>query len=334
MDVQEELLSAEAFGVPSHIPIERIQTHISWVFLLEKDVYKVKRPVELGFLDFSSVEKRRVACEAEVELNRRLAPHAYLGVVPICRASTGRLQVGGPGQVIDWAVHMQRLCDEDRADTLLERGQLSPRLIDAIASRLAAFHAQAACDRDISSWGSPEHVAQNIRENFAQTRNTIDRLLPAAEADELERWQVDFVLKSAALLRQRVQQKRVRDGHGDLRLEHVYLEADNVTVLDCIEFNDRFRYADVCADIAFLSMDLGAHGRVDLAELLLARYARYANDYDLYGVVDFYESYRALVRAKIACFTAQDEMVDHPTRERAWSQARRYALVSLAYWWR
>ncbi|HXK16195.1 MAG TPA: AAA family ATPase [Polyangiaceae bacterium] len=330
MQLQDALLSPDAFPEAAPGRVERAQTHISWVFLLERDVYKVKRPVDLGFLDFRTLEKRRLACEAEIELNRRLAPTVYLGVVPIGRTTDESIHVNGPGQVIDWAVHMRRVPDAARADKLLEAGQLSHAHIDAIASRIADFHTQAPRSAQISVFGAPEYVAQNVRENFVQTKSQIERLLSKREAGELENWQRNYLQDRAELFHRRVEDGRVRDGHGDLRLEHVYVEAGSITVLDCIEFNDRFRYADVCADIAFLSMDLEASGRVDLAELLLARYARYANDFDLYGLVDFYESYRAFVRAKVASFTAADETIDYQARERAWQQARRYALLALS----
>lgn len=328
--IQDALLSPEAFPGAAVTRVERIQTHISWVFLLEHEVYKLKRPVDLGFLDFRTIEKRRRACEAEVELNRRLAPRVYLGVVSIGRTPDGRFHVDGPGEVVDWAVHMLRLSDTNRADKLLGASQLSLAQLDAIASRLADFHDHAATGPEIAAWGGAEQVANNIRENFAQTRGTIELFLSGREAAELENWQRDYLRDRAELFQARVEQKRVRDGHGDLRLEHVYVEAGGITVLDCIEFNDRFRYADVCADIAFLSMDLEALGRVDLAEFLLARYARYANDFALYGVVDFYESYRAFVRAKVAAFNASDAAADHAARELALQQARRYALLALS----
>lgn len=330
MQLQDALLSPQAFPTTRLTEVERIQTHISWVFLLENDVYKLKRPVDLGFLDFRTAEKRRLACEAEVELNRRLAPDVYLGVVAVCQTPDGALHVDGPGDVVDWAVHMRRVPDAERADNLLQARKLSPDHVDAIAQRLVGFHAQAARGPRIASFGGPEQIAQNVRENFIQTRSNLERFMSYRDAAELENWQRNYLQDRVAVFRERVAQDRVRDGHGDLRLEHVYLEAGGVTVLDCIEFNDRFRYADVCADVAFLSMDLEAKGRGDLAELLLARYARYANDFDLYAVVDFYESYRAFVRAKVASFIGADETNAYPARERAWQEARHYALLALS----
>jgi len=288
--------------------MKRIETHISKLFLFERDVFKLKKPVNFGFLDFTTLEARRRACEAEVELNRRLAPGVYLGVVPIHRG----------GRVADWAVHMTRLDDRDRADLMLRRGMLGPAAVSAIAQRLAAFHQACPSDGKIAAYGSPETIAFNVRENFAQAQRNAVALLGRRAAEQLERWQLAFLHQHDHLFRRRIAQGRVREGHGDLRLEHVYFTRHGLRVIDCIEFNERFRMADVCADLAFLSMDLAANGRVDLAELLLARYARASDDYDLYGLVDFYESYRAYVRAKIATFTGDD------------AAARRFFLLALS----
>ena len=250
-----------------------------------------------------------------------------------CRCAVtakGARRCPAKGPIIDWAVHMRRIPDAARADVLLARGKLEADAIDAIASRLARFHAAARTDAAIARYGSPEAIARNIEENFAQTRGVIEQYVPD-EAAEIVRWQSAFLHGHRALFEQRAATGRVRDGHGDLRLEHVYFEGGSEpTIIDCIEFSDRFRYADVCADIAFLSMDLAAHGRVDLAERLLARYARETNDFDLYALVDFYESYRAFVRAKVAAILSADEGVDAGSRKRAAAEARRHFLLALA----
>ena len=285
-----------------------IETHISKVLLREHDVLKTKKPVDLGFLDFRTIEARKAACEAEVELNRRLAPGVYLGVVPIEEN----------GVTIDWAVHMVRLSDRRRADLRLEKGTLRPIDIDSIAERIARFHEEARCDEHTSSFGEPRAIAINVRENFAQTRGVIERYLSTGQAREIESRQLAVLDERADVFRRRVSEKHVRDGHGDLRLEHVYL--DPIVVIDCIEFNERFRFADTCSDIAFLAMDLAAHGRVDFAERLLARYARASNDFDLYSVVDFYEGYRAYVRGKVATMSG-------PGRE---DDARHHFRLALA----
>ncbi len=310
---------------------ELIETHISWVFMGAAEVFKVKRPVDLGFLDFTTLEKRRKACDAEMLLNRRLAPEVYIDVVPITVDASGIHAIAGKGAVVEWAVHMRRLATERRADELLQAGLLEPRHIDELAAHVARFHEGARCDAETSRHGDVATIRRNVQENFEQTRGPIGDYLSAEQAREIEAWQLDTLGNEGCFIA-RMDEGRVRDGHGDLRLEHVYFETDeSITIIDCIEFNDRFRYADVCADIAFLSMDLAWHGRVDLAERFLARYARESNDYDLYSVVNFYESYRAFVRGKVASLLAADTEASTGARERAQREARRYFVLALAY---
>jgi len=310
---------------------ELVETHISWIFLGADEVFKVKRPVDLGFLDFTTIEKRRAACDAELQLNRRLAPDVYLDVVPITVDPSGVHRIAGAGAAVDWAVRMRRLAVERRADELLRAGLLTPKHIDALAAHIARFHEGVRCDAETSEHGRIETIRKNVEENFEQTRVSIADYLTLEQALEIESWQVR-TLRNDAPFMSRIAAARVRDGHGDLRLEHVYFESDvSISVIDCIEFNDRFRYGDVCADIAFLSMDLAWHGRVDLAERFLARYARESNDYELYSVVNFYESYRAYVRGKVASLLASDTEASPETRARARLEARRYFVLALAF---
>ncbi|MGA7123154.1 MAG: AAA family ATPase [Polyangiaceae bacterium] len=328
MDLKVDLLRPQAYGGLRPGRIDLVETHISLVFLTDRDVFKVKKPVDLGFVDFRTVKQRKAACDAEVLLNVRLAPEVYRGVVPIRRGQDGGCRVDAEGPIVDWAVHMTRLPDECRADLLLARGGLTSDAIDAVAERIATFHAVARTDQATAAFGTTEAIEYNIHENLAQTRGRIEKYVSPEESEEIARWQLAFVRGHDELFAKRIEAGRIRDGHGDLRLEHVYLgQSEKPTIIDCIEFNDRFRFGDVCADIAFLSMDLAAHGRVDLAERLLARYARDANDFDLYALVDFYESYRAYVRGKIAALVA-GEGWDGPAS--ASRDARRYFLLALS----
>jgi aminoglycoside phosphotransferase family enzyme/predicted kinase len=331
MDLKEDLLRTEAYGDLCPRTVELAETHISWVFLLDDDVFKVKKPVAPGFLDFRSMEQRKVACDAEVRLNARLAPEVYKGVVPIRIGGDGRACLGENGTIIDWAVHMARLPAARRADIMLASHNLSEDDIDRIAGRIAAFHGSATADAVTAQFGTPEVVIRNIEENFEQTRAQMGKYLSSDEAGEIELWQTAFVRGHKTLFEQRIASGRVKDGHGDLRLEHVYVPASgDPTIIDCIEFNERFRFGDVCSDTAFLSMDLALHGRVDLAERLLASYARETNDFDLYALVDFYESYRAYVRGKVASMVAADDTQRFDARARAEKEARRYFLLALS----
>jgi aminoglycoside phosphotransferase family enzyme/predicted kinase len=311
--------------------VELRETHISWVFLHKHTVFKVKKPVSFGFLDFTDLESRRAACEAEVTLNARLAPNVYLGVVPVTRDELGAHQIRGRGAVVDWAVQMRRLPDAVRADVRLEANQLEWRELESLAVCLARFHAAAPGGEHIDPYGRVESVAKNVRENFAQAHGALQHLVSEAQQQEIEKWQLSFLTQHEPLFNQRIQSGKIRDGHGDLRLEHVYFEEHALpTVIDCIEFNERFRFGDVCADVAFLSMDLAWHGRSDLKERFLAAYARESNDYDLYGVVDFYESYRAYVRAKVSALGYSSAALAFEVRRRLEAEARRYFLLALA----
>lgn len=314
--------------------VERRETHISWVFLHETRVYKVKKPVNLGFLDFGTLEQRHAACESEVRLNRRLAHDTYLGVVPVVRDDAGKHRIGNRDDdrsVVDWAVEMVRLSDADRADALLAEGRLSPELVAATAETLAEFHAGAETSNEISRYGSLDVIGGNVRENFNQMRARVGDFISPAQEAEIESRQLGFLREHAEWFETRARTGRVRDGHGDLRLEHVYThDVDRPTIIDCIEFNDRFRYGDVCADIAFLSMDLAAQGRKDLAERFLADYARASNDFDLYRLVDFYEGYRAYVRGKVSAMLAADDDAPPEVRRNAERSARRHFLLALA----
>jgi aminoglycoside phosphotransferase family enzyme/predicted kinase len=286
------------------------ETHISWVLLGKDSVWKVKKPVRFPYLDYGSLEKRRRACEAEVSLNRRLSPEAYLGVVPIVRDPSGRHRILAgteaarsreAGEAVEWAVHMVRLPEADRGDVRLEAGTLSPRHLEDLAERLAAMHAAGAPGPEDSRPGDAEAVARNVEGNFEETRGELPALLGPERAAALEAGMLAFLRDREALFAERVRGGRIRDGHGDLRLGQVYFDgAGRSTVLDCLEFSDSLRIGDVAADAGFLSMDLRLRGREDLAERFLAAYARASDDYDLYALVDFYEAYRACVRGKIA----------------------------------
>ena len=226
-DLKEDLAGPE---------IELVETHISWVFLGQNSVFKIKKPVDFGFLDFTTLEKREVACLAEVRLNARLAPEVYEGTVPVTLDGDGRHRLGGDGEIVDWAVKMVRLPDAERADILLERGRLTDRAIDELAKHLARFHEGMPTSDAISEFARPDALLGNIRQNFAQTRDTVHSHLSSREATEIETKQIAFVERRRDLFEARVRAGRVRDGHGDLRLEHVYLSEDHPpTVIDCIE---------------------------------------------------------------------------------------------------
>jgi predicted kinase len=226
---------------------------------------------------------------------------------------------------------MQRLADEDRADERLASGRLGSDDLERLAACLSRFHARARTGSEIDAFGSVASIGFNVHENFEQARAGLRSVATERELQQVEKQQLEFLNANGALFQDRIDRHRIRDGHGDLRLEHVYFHADEPPViLDCIEFNERFRFADVCADVGFLTMDMAWHGRTDLAEAFLAAYARESEDYDLYSVVNFYESYRAYVRAKICAIGYAASGLGSDSRRRLEQDARRYLLLALA----
>lgn len=273
-----------------------VTTHGSLVFLTATHVFKVKRARDFGFFDYTTPEARRRFCEEEVRLNRRTAPAVYLGVLPVFEDDRG-FSLTRPGRVADHAVHMVRLPDERSAIALVRKDRLGADDLVAFARYVANFyrHAQAAPP-------APEAMEQNVRENFDQVRPFAGRFLDAPLFAALESGGLAWLETH----RERLARRPSRDGHGDLRLEHVYILDDGPVLIDCIEFAERFRVADPALDVAFLAMDLRRMGRRDLAEIFLGRFAFESGDYDFYPLAAGYETYRAFVRGKVACFVAAD----------------------------
>ncbi len=322
-----DLARPEAYPAPRPTTVSLVTTHISWVFITDHDVWKLKRPVDYGFLDYTTLDRRRHFCHEEVRVNGRLAPGVYLGVVPV-RLHDGRHAFTASGTVVDYAVRMRRLADTASADSLLGRGQLTGEHLGRLAGRLAAFYATAAA---IPEGGSAAVLRANVEENFAQVRPFVGRFVEAETFEAVRAWQLARLERDARVFEARQAQGRIRDGHGDLRLEHVYFEGDAPLVIDAIEFNERFRVADVAADVAFLAMELDARARPDLAATFLADVARECEDYDLYAVVDFYLTYRAWVRGKVTGFLAADPSTAPDKAQRKAREAARLFALAGAY---
>ena len=324
------LSRSEAYPTPRPPGVEVRQTHASWVFLTEDEAWKVKRPVDYGFLHYAERDQRRACCEEEVRLGRRLAPDVYRGVVPIFARADG-LSFVGPGPVVDHAVRMRRLSDRDSAETLLGMGQLTPRHLQRVAERLAEFYRTSP---ETPELGAPDVLKRNIVENYRQSLAFAGRFVDRALLDRLGQWQLHTQSDLQQRLEARVASGKIRDGHGDLRLEHVYFEGgapDRPLVLDPIEFNRDFRCADVALDVAFLAMELEARQRGDLAAWFLSSFARASNDYAFYPLVDLYLSYRAWVRAKVACFVAVDAHTPAAKASRKAREASRLFELAASY---
>ncbi|MEP5763250.1 MAG: AAA family ATPase [Halieaceae bacterium] len=290
--------------------IELIETHISWVLLTGEFAYKIKKPVNFGFLDFSSLEKRRFCCEEEVRLNARLAPELYLDVVPVC-GDVAAPEIAGDGPVLDYAVRMRQFDTRQGFDQLLQRGELQPSHIDQIALNLATFHGDTAVAAVDSGHGSAERVLGPVLENFAQIRPNLPGQVsdPALleQFEQLERWSRSAASALGPAIELRLRDGFIRECHGDLHLRNIVSWQGRVLPFDCIEFNPELRWIDVMSELAFLLMDLDDHGRQDLAARLLNGYLEQTGDYPGLVMLRFYQVYRALVRAKVVSLRlAQD----------------------------
>ncbi len=328
----------EALCTPGAYPnpveaVEVRQTHISVVFLAGPFAYKIKKPVDLGFLNFSTLERRRHFCEEEVRLNRRLAPTVYLGVAPVARRGQ-RLCVGGDGEAVEWAVKMTRLPDDASLEARLRRGAVASGLIEALARKVARFHASAEASEHIASFGRFKVVAANARENFDQAAPQVGIAVQAPVFERMKALTEAELERLRPLIEDRARRGAPRDTHGDLHLDHVYHfpergTPNDLAIIDCIEFNERFRYADPVADMAFLVMDLAFHGRRDLARAFAAAYFREAGDEEGRELLPLYTAYRAVVRAKVEGFELVEAEIDAAERDAALVRARAHWLLAL-----
>ncbi len=325
----KSLMNTEAYPVKA-TTVELVQTHVSWIFLTDTHAFKIKKPVNFGFLDFSTLEKRRFYCDEEVRLNRRLCPDIYLGVIEL-RQTGDKATFTGDGPVLDFAVMMKRLPADRMLDKLVEKGEATVDMMENIASVISSFHQKADSSQYISEFGSPDKIMFNWNENFDQIKSYLGRTLPASEYDAICSWVYKFAANNSDLFKRRVEQGYIRECDGDLHLENICLIEDKVHIFDCIEFNERFRYCDTAADIAFLLMDLDFHGHSDLANAVHAAYSTYSNDIDLDKIVDFYKVYRAFIRGKVESFLLDDSNVDLETRQIAYKRAIRYFRLARGY---
>ena len=306
-----------------------IQTHISFVVIAGEYVYKLKKPVNFGFLDFSTLEKRKLYCDRELVLNRRLCPEIYLDIVTITLAD-GCYSLGGNGEVVEYGIKMARMPEDQMMSTIIAAGGLTRQHLDAVIATLIPFYTTAKAGESIREFGRSEAVSLNVLENFDQTEGFIGKGVLSRPAFEQIRGYAQMVLADSKRFDRRVAAERIRDCHGDLYSSNICL-APKVYIFDCIEFNERFRYSDVASDIAFLAMDLDFHGLSELSSYFINRFIAASGDDGILGMLNFYKCYRAYVRGKIGLFTASDPAVDPQTAERCLAQAGRYFRLAKEY---
>ena len=321
-------------GSPSSYPhrplsVRLIQTHISWVFIAPPFVYKVKKPVNLGFLDFSTLEKRHHFCQRELELNRRLCPETYLGVISIYKSGTSFSFDAEEGKIAEYSVKMRELPHGWFLSELLAKGAVGEAEINRVIARLHLFYESEHPTSEIEKWGRPEKLKISTDENFVQVEPFLEKTISPLAFDAIRFFTNNFYAANKSLFAERIKQRRIRDCHGDLHLDHVHLTSEAVTIFDCIEFNDRFRFIDIANDLAFLAMDFDFERQHKLGDLFLRNAAREFGDSGLLKLADFYKCYRAFVRGKVESIAAMSE--DPTDREEHTKRAARYFRLALRY---
>jgi aminoglycoside phosphotransferase family enzyme/predicted kinase len=323
---------------PSTESLELVETCFARLYRSSAEIFKVRQPLKVQIgdtpVDLSSIGRRRAACLEEADLDRRLAPGLVLGVVPLTRDPDGTQRFGGEGEPVDWALHMRRLPDLERADRRLAAGTLGDAQLLSIAHRLAAFHEPARGGVDLEDAAVLDGLRTLVTQRIEATttaRGAPRRTPLPDEVDRIEAWQLAFLDAESERFVTRARHDVIGEGHGELTLEHVFVDdSGGVRILAGLEVGPRLFDTDVAADVALLASDLAARHRVDLAERFVADYARIANDFDLYPLLDFYASLRATLRGKLDWLCA-DRFSPQSVRARTIRErARRFFALALS----
>jgi uncharacterized protein len=308
--------------------IELIQTHISFVFVTDNFVYKMKKPVNFGFLDFSTLRKRHYFCKKELELNRRLCPDVYLEVLPINRSNI--IKISGSGKTVEYVLKMKRLPQEKIMTTLLKEDKVDDKTIDKLAKIIAEFHSKAETNKKINKYGSIKVIKTNWDENFAQTQKYVNQTISAEQLQNIQSKVNVFIENQQKLFEGRIKDSKIRDCHGDMHSGNIFL-TDPICIFDAIEFNDRFRYSDVVSDVAFLAMDLEFQNKPRLSDYLIIQYLSYSKDKSLSSVLPFYKCYRAYVRGKVISFKLDDSNISGQEKNASTKEAQAYFKLASEY---
>jgi len=326
-ELVQAMLNPAFYPHPTGV-VKLVQTQMSYLFLTGEYVYKVKKPVNLGYLDYTTLEQRRRFCQQELELNRRLCPDTYLDVLSIGRES-GKLGLGS-GVAEEYVVKMRQLPPDRMMDVLLSKGQVSEAMVAQVAQKLADFHQLAETSVQISNYGSLSAIRVNTDENFSQTRKYIGVSISQKQFQSIEAYTDTFVEQNKGLFEKRVKEGLIRDCHGDLHSAHVCF-TDGICIYDCIEFNDRFRYCDVASEIAFLAMDLDFHQQPGLSKHFVNAYVESSQDKEILKLLSFYKCYRAYVRGKVESFKYDDFLIPKEAKTTILTAAKRYFELAEGY---
>lgn len=330
-DYIEYLLLPESYPHLVDRQVELLQTHISFVIIAGEYVYKWKKPVSFGFVDFSTQAKRKFFCEREVYLNRRLCPEIYLQTVPLCREGQS-FHLHGTGEIVEYGVKMARMPEAGMLNRVIAAGQLRHEHLALIVDILVPFYQHAGQGAEVRENGRASAVARTVTNNFLETARFVGGgSLSAARFTKIKECAAAFLAREE-LFNERIAAGRIRDCHGDLYSGNICLAAPGkIHIFDCLEFNDSLRFIDICADVAFLAMDLDFHGLSALSEFFINRFIERSGDDGLLTMLDFYKCYRAYVRGKVGLLAAADPAIEPGAASRWLDSAGRYFQLAEEY---
>ena len=325
----ENLKNPTLYG-PDVKSVNILQTHISYIALTGLYAYKIKKPVNFGFLDFSTLEKRKYFCEEELKLNRRLCPEIYLKVVPIS-IKNNEIKINGDGQIIEYALKMNEFSQKNIMTRLLEQGKIDEIDMDNICNILVDFYKYGEHSKEIDKYGTVDFVKKNTDENFEQTKSMINFTITKEIFDFIKAKTNEFLDKYKEYFEDRIRKNCICDCHGDLHSGNIVVKDRKICIFDCIEFNKRFRYSDITSDIGFLAMDLDYIGKPFLSSYFIYKYIEKSKDIGILDMLNFYKCYRAYVRGKVIGFRLDDPSFDKNDKKKIKESAEKY--FELAYYY-
>ncbi len=329
-EIIKALQQAESYPHPVK-DIKPIITAVSIVFLTGDFAYKINKPMNLGFLDFSTLEKRKDQCEKEVKYNSLISPQLYLGLSTINQDQSGKISIDGKGKIIECAVKMKQMNPQATMNNLLKEDKITKNNIKELARTIHQFHLKAPASEEISTFGKFDSVKFNWDENFQQTEKYKDKLIETKSFSQIQERVNNFLAKNKNLIEQRVSRDKIKHCHGDFHSGNVFFEKDKPIVFDGIVFNQRFPCSDVIAEIAFMAMDLDFHQQQKLSTTFIKEYQQLSGDEDIAKLLDFYKCYRAYIRGKIAGFTYDDTNLSVVEKEKTRQTAEKYFELARMY---
>ena len=326
----EQMLASEFYPHFVEDKIKSIQTHASWVFLTGKYAYKLKKEVDFGFLDYSTLAKRKHYLIQELELNRQVAPELYLEVLPISKCCD-RFILGSTENICEYTLKMRQFPQEALFSNLLQAGKLDRDRLKELGRIVAEFHQGTQTNEYIASFGSVDQIRIAFDENYQQTQKYIGSLQTIEQYQTTKAYSDRFFRQYQDLFKKRVETSKIKECHGDLHLSNICLWQDKIQLFDRIEFNESFRYVDTMYDVAFTVMDLEAKHRQDLANVFLNSYLEHSGDWEGLQLLPLYLSRQAYVRAKVNSFLSEDSQVNQAKQQQAQEAARSYYQQAYNY---